>query len=291
LPDPKVLKTIKRIARKRGVPYKHVLAAVETGLVESNLQNLSYGDADSQGWRQERASLYPNPQNLRASVNRFFDEAEQHDRPGLSAGELAARVQRPAEQYRGRYGERKGEAKALLGGYGGGQPSSPGRPSQSDPQVDPRARQALLLNYLNERDRPDALLDLAGGLRSVEATQASYGTPSRDRPPSGAPRKAENLLELFYRGPGGVNVDNGRVVGQDFVSGHEDHVHVATRNPKQVNTLAKLAKRMGLTVTSTTGGKHAEGSFHYTGQALDVAGDPELMRRYAHRVARLYGLK
>jgi hypothetical protein len=32
-------------------------AAVQTGLVESNLRNLNHGDADSQGWRQERASL------------------------------------------------------------------------------------------------------------------------------------------------------------------------------------------------------------------------------------------
>lgn len=92
---------------------RKIRAAYETGIVESGLRNLSYGDADSAGWRQERASLYPNPTNVPASVRRFFNETDQLYR-GQSAGRLAADVQRPAAQYRGRYAEHRDEAIRLL---------------------------------------------------------------------------------------------------------------------------------------------------------------------------------
>src|SRR3954471_15947291 len=117
--DPNVFKTVMAVGRRMGASRKQLLAAAETGLVESNFQNLPGGDADSQGWRQERRSLYPNPTNVEASAARFFQEAKQHDRPGLSAGDLAANVQRPAAQYRGRYSQNEARAAALLGMQGG----------------------------------------------------------------------------------------------------------------------------------------------------------------------------
>lgn len=43
---------------------------------------------------------------------------------------------------------------------------------------------------------------------------------------------------------------------------------------------AKVARSMGLTVTSTTGGTHAPGSYHYSGRAVDVAGSPSAMARF-----------
>jgi hypothetical protein len=114
--DRKVIDSIIRIGQQRGEPRKRILAALATGKVESNFQNLSHGDADSQGWRQERASLYKDPTNLQASINRFYDEARKFDRAGLSAGELAARVQRPAAQFRGRYAQALPAVQGLLGG-------------------------------------------------------------------------------------------------------------------------------------------------------------------------------
>jgi hypothetical protein len=124
-----VIAEILRQGRRR--PRKQVLAALETGRVESNFSNPSGGDADSAGWRQERASLYADPTNLRASVGRFYNEAAQHDRPGMPAWQLAANVQRPAAQYRTRYRDVRDEAHQLLdtqgravgagsGGSGGG---------------------------------------------------------------------------------------------------------------------------------------------------------------------------
>jgi hypothetical protein len=35
----------------------------------------------------------------------------------------------------------------------------------------------------------------------------------------------------------------------------------------------------GLTVTSTTGGSHVAGSYHYSGRAIDISGSPSQMRK------------
>jgi hypothetical protein len=109
-----VLKAIVRVGHKRGASHKEIKAAVETGLVESRLRNLRYGDSDSQGWRQERKSIYGNPTNLHASIHRFFDETSSLKKKYERAGDLAAAVQRPAAQYRSRYEKRSSEADRLL---------------------------------------------------------------------------------------------------------------------------------------------------------------------------------
>lgn len=116
-----VLDILMTVAESMKRPETYRLAAIATGLVESNLKNLKYGDADSQGWRQERMSIYGNhpygpPTNVAAGARRFYEECKQFDH-GQSPGELAADVQRPAAQYRGRYGERMSDAKALLDQY------------------------------------------------------------------------------------------------------------------------------------------------------------------------------
>lgn len=281
-----VLNAIKREARRRGAPRKHLLAAVETGLVESGLRNLNHGDADSEGWRQERASLYDDPTNLVASVRRFFDEAAQHDEQGITAGELAARVQRPAEQFRGRYQDRKGEAKALLQGITKGY-TSPGTSANTGVStgVDPRMRQMLLLNYLQDRGKPNALLELQASLDSLPS-----GSPIRNAPGKATrgnqSKVGGDVYELFS--PGGFHFDNGQRQPKDYIGGHEDHVHVA--GDKNVLSFAKrIAPKFGVQVTSTTGGKHAEGSFHYQGSAIDFASpDRGAMTAFAKAVARRF---
>jgi hypothetical protein len=60
------------------VRRRYILAALETGRIESNFTNPAGGDADSEGWRQERASLYRDPRNIKDSVARFYQEAAQH---------------------------------------------------------------------------------------------------------------------------------------------------------------------------------------------------------------------
>jgi hypothetical protein len=110
---------IYQVGKKMGVPVKHMLAAFETGIVESGMRNLNYGDSDSKGWRQERVSIYgdgPNgATNVGAGAERFFNECKQFDKgDGQSAGQLAADVQRPAAQYRDRYDQVRAEAVSLM---------------------------------------------------------------------------------------------------------------------------------------------------------------------------------
>jgi peptidoglycan hydrolase-like protein with peptidoglycan-binding domain len=50
---------------------------------------------------------------------------------------------------------------------------------------------------------------------------------------------------------------------------------------------SQRAKELGLTITSTTGGKHAEHSYHYKGRAIDVAGSPAKMAQFYKDMAKL----
>lgn len=50
-----------------------------------------------------------------------------------------------------------------------------------------------------------------------------------------------------------------------------------------------LAREMGLTITSTTGGQHAANSWHYKGRAADVAGSPAQMAAFYRAALGRYG--
>lgn len=98
------------------------------------------------------------------------------------------------------------------------------------------------------------------------------------------------IRELFH--DPGINLDEGKRTGA--IGGHGKHVHAAFDNPKDREWAEKLARQMGLTVTSEGGGKHTEGSFHYQrlpggeSAALDVGGDPQKMLAYNRIVARRF---
>jgi hypothetical protein len=357
-----VLNTILGVGRSVHATPKKVLAAVETGLVESNLTNpSSMTDHDSQGWRQERKSLYSNPTNVAAAARRFFQEAKQFDRPGLSAGELAARVQRPAAQYRGRYQGRRGDALALLrahggtatagsGGSAGGNvdPSAGSQTTTGQPDLGTAQTLLPLLQALQGPSQPRASAGVAAPSFSAQAVmptgyqpvvsgggpapkpdvnallaavqtvggavpqtqvptvtvQGSPDAAGADTGPASSAkfgRSHSPLLELIHNtgsGPG-YAVKNGKVVSGtqvygDVWAGHKDHVHVAA-GPKTVVQLGKLAQQMGLNVGEnphfgTVHQVHAQNSYHYKGEAIDVSGDPRKMNQFARRVESLYGV-
>jgi peptidoglycan hydrolase-like protein with peptidoglycan-binding domain len=56
-------------------------------------------------------------------------------------------------------------------------------------------------------------------------------------------------------------------------------------NRQKLDYAANLARQMGLTITSTTGGRHSPNSYHYKGRAIDVAGSPSKMVEYYRRLA------
>ncbi len=114
-------------AEKRGLPPQ---LPVMASLVESGLQNLNFGDADSVGFFQMRVSIHNNgdyagyPDDPKKQIDWFLDNAEQVKAQRIAAGkpiddpsqfgEWIADVERPAEQYRGRYQLRLEEANGLL---------------------------------------------------------------------------------------------------------------------------------------------------------------------------------
>jgi peptidoglycan hydrolase-like protein with peptidoglycan-binding domain len=56
-------------------------------------------------------------------------------------------------------------------------------------------------------------------------------------------------------------------------------------NRQKLDYAGALAKQLDLRITSTTGGKHAKNSYHYSGRAIDVAGTPKQMAEFYRRLA------
>ena len=115
------------LAEKRGLPPELPLMA---SLVESGMKNLNFGDADSVGFFQMRVGIWNQgeyagyPEKPELQMEWFLDTAEQVKKARVAAGkpiddpnsfgEWIADVERPAEQYRGRYQLKLSEAKGLL---------------------------------------------------------------------------------------------------------------------------------------------------------------------------------
>ncbi|MDA0142606.1 hypothetical protein OJ962_34290, partial [Solirubrobacter sp. CPCC 204708] len=114
-------------AKERGLPPQ---LPVMAGLVESGLKNLNHGHADSVGFFQMRVGIWNQgayagyPEKPELQMKWFLDQAEAVKKQRIVAGksvddpsqfgEWVADVERPAEQYRGRYQERLAEANQLL---------------------------------------------------------------------------------------------------------------------------------------------------------------------------------
>lgn len=178
-----------RVPRARRNRYR--AAAYETSSVEANGENPSGGDADSEGWRQERKSLYKDPTNITHSVDRFFNELAQADH-GQPSYELAADVQRPAAQYRGRYKEHHAEALGLIAKLGAGSsptgrvPSRAGTrtvtttaPDQVVPDTaayDQAVRRQKVATLLAHSGKRDSVLFRSGLLSTAPVDPASYTT-------------------------------------------------------------------------------------------------------------------
>jgi hypothetical protein len=260
----RIVQRIVQVGRQVGATPKEIKAALETGRVESNFSNPQHAtDHDSIGWRQERASLYPNPGNLDASIRRFFQETKAVKGKYGNSGDLAAAVQRPAAQYRGRYAQVSGEAQRLLeqafsGRIPSGGGSSSGRTSASGgssttrtvttttPGVDNRvARASLIQSFLDSHSSIDPL-DFAVQARQLQDVAPTSTTrTTRSSTPGAAVRAAGHgsispqgagssfakshspLLELIHKtssGPG-YAVKNGKVVNgpQVFSSVWDGH--------------------------------------------------------------------
>ena len=122
-------KWLAKRAEKAGLPPE---LPVMAALVESGVRNLDYGDADSMGFFQMRKSIWDRGATAGFATNPgiqakwFVDTALAVKRQRIAAGdadfgsdpskwgEWIADVERPAEQYRGRYQPMLGKARDLL---------------------------------------------------------------------------------------------------------------------------------------------------------------------------------
>jgi cell wall-associated NlpC family hydrolase len=112
-------RTVLRRGVKADATRKELLAAAETGLVEApNFENPAGGDADSEGWRQERTSIYgtgpTGPRNVKASADRFYKELRTD--PGAASAATAGMAAQAAQgsAFPERYDEVKPQANAIV---------------------------------------------------------------------------------------------------------------------------------------------------------------------------------
>jgi cell wall-associated NlpC family hydrolase len=123
-------KWLAKQADKHGLPPE---LPVMASLVESGVKNLNFGDADSVGFFQMRVGVWNQgdykgfPEHPELQAKWFIDQALAVKKQRIAAGdanfgkdpskwgEWIADIERPAEQYRGRYQLRLREARGLLG--------------------------------------------------------------------------------------------------------------------------------------------------------------------------------
>jgi hypothetical protein len=259
-----VLDRLKRIGDEVGATPKQRKAAIETGLVESGLRNLKGGDADSAGWRQERASIYKDPRNLDASIRRFYAEtAAVKDKYGR-AGDLAAAVQRPAAQFRGRYQGVSGQAGALMGAKTGGLTPGSARSVTRTviPGVDNSALRAGLVQQFLGRRNQDPLdfalsirgaQDVAPVTKTVRKTTMSAKQPSGDYAARASAIDAQHLPYQWGGGHGG-KVNPNRAMPLDCSGAVSAVLGI---NPRVSGELARWGKPgKGRRMTVYANGKH-----------------------------------
>ncbi|MEV6240878.1 hypothetical protein [Lentzea sp. NPDC051838] len=96
--DPDVIRAVHAVGVSTRVSDKVMLAGFEAGWVESHMNNLDCGDADSLGVFQQRPSMgWGTPEQIMDvsyAARRFFELAVKMDRPDLTPGLLADAVQR-----------------------------------------------------------------------------------------------------------------------------------------------------------------------------------------------------
>ena len=112
-------RAIVRAVQARGLNQRAAAIALATAIVESSIADLDGGDADSIGLYQQRPSWgsYADRTNPAVATDNFINVMEQfypNDSWNTAAiGDVAADVQRPAAQYRYRYGVEANDAVTI----------------------------------------------------------------------------------------------------------------------------------------------------------------------------------
>lgn len=119
-PDPFVVSSFRRAQGDADANQTERLSHWEAGIVESGLRNLDFGDADSLGALQERVSIYGRAHALNPYLSsmRYLGDAIGLRPWRSSPGMLAAAVQRPRADLRGKYDLVADQAMRYMDGGG-----------------------------------------------------------------------------------------------------------------------------------------------------------------------------
>lgn len=252
-----------RKAKQLGASPREQKALIEAGLVESNLQNLNYGERDSLGFLQQRPSMGwgsgSQVRNIEHATTKFIQGAKAKNKGGGSAGQLAQAVQISAfpERYDQRSKDAESILKQLVGDSGQGASKTF---SKTIPGVDRSAdRQAALLSLVQQKNKKPG-----DYLNTITALQGMQDVPDR---------KVSGTVTAKRSGGG----PTGHIAGKSGVI-----------------SLGELAKKYGLRVSEQShfdkvDPVHAPNSWHYKDRAIDVSGDPEKMRAFAKEIDTRYG--
>ncbi len=253
-----VVSAFKGAIKETGASQKPSLALFEAGIVESGLRNLTYGDADSLGALQLRESLHGRALAMDpfgsavAFLTRGFTGrggAISLSKSDLSAGQVAQAVQGSA--FPDRYDQVRDQALEFLGGKKGGGGIGAALTG---------AIGALLSNG------PGAILDKLPGVGDLPDWLKGTGKYVLDAAGDWIKSKVSDVIGLA----GGDGAVGGGVSGD-------------------IQGAMALARKMGLAITSTTGGQHAQNSWHYKGRAADVAGSGDQMAAFFDAALAKYG--
>lgn len=179
-------------AQASGLPGElPVMAAIP----ESGIANLSGGDRDSAGFFQMRQGIWGKQygnyvQNPESQMKWFVDQALKANR-GKSLGEWVANIERPAEQYRGKYGAAQKEAQSLIGsmhpGTNAATPSvttsssvlgvTAGSTPYSNKMLQQSARQDFMSALMQGNDPSAGLSNTVAAMRQMVAINDMANTP------------------------------------------------------------------------------------------------------------------
>lgn len=285
-----------------GASPKVLKAALEAGLVESNLRNLDYGDRDSLGVFQQRPSQgWGRPDQVtrpRYAARQFFKRAIPLRKQYGSAGELAQAVQRSA--FPERYDQRSADAESILQSLGSGPGARQrlagqvaGQYGVRLPDVDPR----VVMDALRQqRERPvvpvsaPPLPAFAAGPVAAGRTPASSGGPV-----SRGPGLEEMLAAVRTAGglPGAVQ---GATEPKSAAGPSRRPGGAAKAVPvRAARVVDSWAEEFGVPVTAREEPGHAVGGDHDPSvrgaTARDYGGSEEARRRLFRRITRELGVK
>jgi hypothetical protein len=223
---------------KAGATRKELLASAETGLVESGMRNLNYGDADSLGWRQERTSQYgvKNATNVKGGAQRFFQESVSDTGgsrgKGQTAGQLAQTIQGSA--FPERYDQVKPQAKPIVKAFLKGQAPEKTKKKPGGWAGSKKAALSLIPRNVRAEGRGDKRTpeenSAVGGAANSDHLTTNTKAYAADIPPDAktyAKLRKELGLPPASTGEDTVTKDGYRyqlIFGSQY--GHGDHIHV-----------------------------------------------------------------